>query len=166
MKSTISCHNNLLVSGGSWRFSAFQALHTHISSHCLHSPPGLSPLCLYIPNFPLPFSCYTPRHWTLHECPFSSVQLMATLHCSPPGSSVHRVSQARILEWVSIPSPRDLPKPGIKPESLASPALAHRFSTSSTSWDPVTGLWVTLNLESSYLQIPNLMTFAKTFFFK
>ena len=91
---------------------------------------------------------------------------MVTLHCSLPGSSVHRVSQARILEWVSIPSPGDRPKPEIKPESLASPALAHRFSTSSASWDPVTGLWVTLNLESSYLQIPNLMTFAKTFFFK
>ena len=31
-----------------------------------------------------------------------------------PGSSVHRISQARILEQVAIPSPRDLPDPGIK----------------------------------------------------
>ena len=25
------------------------------------------------------------------------------MDCSPPGSSVHRISQARILEWVAIP---------------------------------------------------------------
>ena len=28
---------------------------------------------------------------------------------SPPGSSVHGISQARILEWVPFPSPGDLP---------------------------------------------------------
>ena len=38
---------------------------------------------------------------------------------SPPGSSVHRIFQARILEWVAIPFSRDLPDPGIKPGSPA-----------------------------------------------
>jgi len=33
----------------------------------------------------------------------------------PPGSSVNGILQARILEWVAIPSPEDLPDPGIKP---------------------------------------------------
>ena len=37
--------------------------------------------------------------------------------CSLPGSSVHGILQARILEWVAIPSPGDLPNPGIKPGS-------------------------------------------------
>ena len=37
--------------------------------------------------------------------------------CSPPGSSVHGILQARILEWVAIPFSRDLPDPGIKPVS-------------------------------------------------
>ena len=36
---------------------------------------------------------------------------------SPPGSSVHGIFQARILEWVAISSFRDLPNPGIKPVS-------------------------------------------------
>ena len=36
-----------------------------------------------------------------------------------PGFSVHRNLQARILEWVSIPSPGDLPDPGIQPGSPA-----------------------------------------------
>ena len=34
-----------------------------------------------------------------------------------PGSSVHGILQARILEWVTMPPPGDLPDPGIKPRS-------------------------------------------------
>ena len=37
--------------------------------------------------------------------------------CSPPGSSVHGISQAKILESVAIPFSRELPYPGIKPRS-------------------------------------------------
>ena len=33
--------------------------------------------------------------------------------------TVHGILQARILEWVAIPSPGDLPNPGIEPRSLA-----------------------------------------------
>ena len=39
--------------------------------------------------------------------------------CSPPVSSVHVIFQARVLEWVAIPSPGDLPYPGIKPRPPA-----------------------------------------------
>ena len=39
--------------------------------------------------------------------------------CTPPGSSVHGILQARILEWVAIPSPGELPDPGIEPGSPA-----------------------------------------------
>ena len=41
------------------------------------------------------------------------------MDCSPPGSSVHEILQARILEWVACPPPGDLPNPGIEPSSLA-----------------------------------------------
>ena len=40
------------------------------------------------------------------------------MDCSPPGSSVHGILQARILEWVAVP-PGDLPNPGIEPWSPA-----------------------------------------------
>ena len=43
--------------------------------------------------------------------------------CSPPGSSLHWTSQARILAWVPFPSPRGLPDPGMEPASPAAPAL-------------------------------------------
>ena len=39
---------------------------------------------------------------------------------SPPGSSVHGILQARILEWVAVSFSRDLPNPGIE---TGSPAL-------------------------------------------
>ena len=42
------------------------------------------------------------------------------MDCSPPGSSVHVISQARILEWVAIPFSRGSSWPGIK---YGSPAL-------------------------------------------
>ena len=56
---------------------------------------------------------------------FSRVQLCAILSvdCSPPVSSVHGSLQARILEWVAMPPPGDLPNTKIKPVSPASPAL-------------------------------------------
>ena len=44
--------------------------------------------------------------------------------CSPPGSSVHGLSQARILEWGAVSSSGGLPDPGIEPKFPASPALA------------------------------------------
>ena len=40
------------------------------------------------------------------------------MNCSPPSFSVYGILQARILEWVTYPSPGDLPNPGIKPRSL------------------------------------------------
>ena len=39
--------------------------------------------------------------------------------CSLPGSSIHGILQARILEWVTISFPGDLPDPGIEPRSPA-----------------------------------------------
>ena len=39
--------------------------------------------------------------------------------CSPPGSSVNGILQARILEWLPFPSPGDFPDPGIEPRSPA-----------------------------------------------
>ena len=53
--------------------------------------------------------------------------LCDSVDCSPPGSSVHGVSQGRTLEWV-------LPDPGIE---LGSPALAGGFFTAEPPGKPV-----------------------------
>ena len=65
--------------------------------------------------------CVSSRIGTVLAC--FVIQLCLTL-CdpmdgSPPGSSVHGILQARILEWVAFPLSRNLPDPGIKPRSSA-----------------------------------------------
>ena len=65
--------------------------------------------------------------------PSKSLLLCLTL-CNPmdfslPGSSVQGILQTGILEWVAMLSSRGSFDPAIKPESLASPALADRFFT-------------------------------------
>ena len=42
---------------------------------------------------------------------FSRVQLCDPMDCSPPGSSVYDILQARILEWVAISFSRGLSQP-------------------------------------------------------
>ena len=42
---------------------------------------------------------------------FSHVQLCDPMDCSPAGSSVHGVLQARTLEWVAVPSSRGSSQP-------------------------------------------------------
>ena len=49
----------------------------------------------------------------------SRVRLCVPVDCSPPGSSVHGISQARLLEWVAILFSRDLLNPGTKHRSPA-----------------------------------------------
>ena len=41
------------------------------------------------------------------------------MDCSALGSSVHGISQAKLLEWLSFPSPGDFSDPRIEPESPA-----------------------------------------------
>ena len=60
-------------------------------------------------------------------CVCSVAQLCSTFYspvdCSPPGSSVHGIFQARILEWVAISFSKGSSTPGTESESPASPAL-------------------------------------------
>ena len=73
----------------------------------------------------------------------SHVQLFSNpMDCSPPGSSVYGISQARILEYhflsqarilVPFSSPEDLLDPGIEP---LSPALKVNFFTTEPSGKP------------------------------
>ena len=47
----------------------------------------------------------------------SCLTLCDPVDCSLPGSSIHGILQARILEWVVISFSRDLSNPGIEPGS-------------------------------------------------
>ena len=67
----------------------------------------------------------------LLSCP----TLWDSMDCSLPGSSIHGIFHARILEWIALPSSRDLPDPGIEPKSLMSAALTGGFLTTTTTWE-------------------------------
>ena len=92
-----------------------------------------------------------PREWEhsalgdfplfIHACVpsyFSHVQSCPTLcdpmDCSPPGSSVYEIFQARILEWVATHSSRESSWPRNQTRISMSPALAGRFLTTSATW--------------------------------
>ena len=70
------------------------------------------------------YSSFLCCHLVAQSCP----TLCHPMDGSLPGSSVHGILQARILEWVAISSSRDLPDPEIEPKSLISPALALCFT--------------------------------------
>ena len=52
-----------------------------------------------------PFRLWCMRAKSLQSC------LCNTMDCSPPGSSVHGILQARIPEWVAVPSSRKSSQP-------------------------------------------------------
>ena len=53
--------------------------------------------------------------------------------CRMPGSSVHGISQARLLEWVAMIPPGNLPNPGIEPMPCA---LTRGFFTTEPPRNP------------------------------
>ena len=63
-----------------------------------------------------------PLQWCLTLCD--------PVDCIPPGSSVHGILQAGILEWVAISG--DGPNPGIKLANLMSSALTGGFFITSS----------------------------------
>ena len=69
-------------------------------------------------------------------CCLSRVRLCNPMDYNPPGSSVHGILQAKILEWLAISSSGDLPNSVIKPGSFMSLALAEEFFTTGASCVP------------------------------
>ena len=70
----------------------------------------------------------------------SCLTLCDPMNCSPPISSVHGILQARILEWVAVPSSRgsSLPKDRTC-VPYASPSFLGKFFTTSTIWEAPCG---------------------------
>ena len=122
----------LLVTLGYISFPSFYSVHTHTYIHsqpCTHTHTHmLIPFLPYIfvahmhltpfsaelsgnshvlSLFPNTASCITVRAKPLQLC----LTLCDSMDCSPPGSSVHGILQARVLEWVAMPSSRGSSRP-------------------------------------------------------
>ena len=76
---------------------------------------------------------------------------------SLPGSSVHGISQARILEWVAIPFSRGSSQPRIEP---ASPVQAGGFSTPVPFGKPIFHRKSLISLSPVKFCVIYLFTFA------
>ena len=126
----------------SYRFSDIMGFPLLIGN--LDSESRASKSAIAIPRWSPDYGCLgytalTPiqqylKMWLL-GCNYVHVQSCPTfcnpMHCSPPDSSVHGISQARILEWVAIPFSR-----GSSPsrDQTTSPALAGGFFTTALPW--------------------------------
>ena len=86
----------------------------------------------FFPFMNLPFLSMCLLHAkSLQSCP----TLCIPMHYSPPGSSVHGILQARILEWVAMPPSWGSSWPRDPTMSLMPPALAGGFFTTSAAWE-------------------------------
>ena len=102
------------------------------------------PVCRLVP-------CFTPFTQDVYVSISCSVRLLdcSPMDCSPPGSCVHGILQARILEWVAIPSS----KGSSRPRDWTSVAcITGRFST----------IWVTRESPGCFCsQLTDQKTFQK-----
>ena len=98
---------------------------------------------------------------------FSHVWLFCNpMDCSWPDSSVHWILQARMLEWISMHPPGDLPDPGIEPMSLKCPALAGRFFTiSATHGSPCVWEYVCICINEIHNHFQVWLTYKKPYIF-
>ena len=69
---------------------------------------------------------------SLQSCP----TLCNPIDCSSQGSSVHRILQARILEWVAMPSSRGSSRPRDQTHVSYGSCLAVRFFTTEPPRKP------------------------------
>ena len=127
--SSSQVYNNILL-------AIVTMLYTRSSELTVLRTEGFVPFKLYLPMSPSPnilaiysvlsfyylaFCCCC--HSCVCVCAQACLILCDPMDCNPPGSSVHGIFQARILQQVVISSPRNLANPGIKLEFLVSLAM-------------------------------------------
>ena len=86
---------------------------------------------LHLPQ--IPFQTQLPLEGCMHVCSVMSDSLQP-MGCSLPGSPIHEIFQARILEWVAISSSRGFSRS--RDWTSLSPALADGFFTTKPPRKP------------------------------
>ena len=103
-----------------------------------------------------------PVYDILCVCAQSCLILCNPMDCSLPGSSVHGILQARILEWVAISYSTGSSNPGIEPTSPADPELAGGFFTTEPPGKPMVFYYSSSNEPRHYSYLNFYSTTTKT----
>ena len=130
-RAMLSLEALFLTSSSFWWLWESLGLWPHLSNLCFHGHIAFSSsLCLS--DVYLPFS-YIDACMLSH---FSRVLFFST-PCTIARQAPQSMGFLRQEYWSELPCPPpgDLPNPGVKPESLMSPALAGEFLTTSTTWE-------------------------------
>ena len=115
-------------------------------------------LCQPLSEFNVEFSAQAP--WSICKCVSVYAQLLQLcltlcdpMDYSPSGSSVHGILQARIQEWVSMPSSRGFPWSRNWTHMSCGSCIAGRFFTTECPGSPKHACTLSLKLPwcSSYL---------------
>ena len=112
-------------------------------------------LAIFLLLIPLNFCCFKPPSCILLSTSRKVIEYMVVVAksrptlqpCGLPGSSVHGISQARILEWVAISFFRDSSQPRMK---LLSPAVG-RLCTAEPRREAQQSVYVTCVFVASHL---------------
>ena len=75
--------------------------------------------------------CTCMRATLLQSCP----TLCRPMDCRPPCSSVHGILQARILEWVAMPSSRGSSQPRDRTHASCVSCAGRQFFTTGATWE-------------------------------
>ena len=109
------------------------------------------------------YNSYLVQNLFLTHCICAqSLQWCSTLcsqrDCSPPGSSIHGILQARMLKWVVLPSTRvsSWLDPRIKLTSPLSPAL-QADSLLVSHWGSLSALYTQSVIKPCFMAIYNIM---------
>ena len=106
---------------------------TKLYSNMGSEDKNISGVCLYKITYNVLWT--VPQFYVLCAKSLQScLTLCGPTDCSPPGSSVHGILQARLWSGLLHPAPGNLPHPDIKPMSLRSPALTGNLFTTSVSY--------------------------------
>ena len=110
-----------------WNLLAFSMLlfapHTLIETRCSDQEHGSCSRASWSPRPTQQITSWVASGYLLScsksQCEKGEIIQSCPTLCDPTDYRVHGILQARILEWVAVPFPGDLPNPGIKPRSPA-----------------------------------------------
>ena len=97
----LNCQTGSSPLGPPGNYKVFNSTLQKCQGSCIHFSGPLKQIATHL----LPSNVQYAK--SLQSCP----TLCNPIACSPPGSSVHGLLQARILEWIAMPSPRGSSRP-------------------------------------------------------